>query len=474
MEQYAPYAQAGVLALAVLALLHGQVWRLQRQRWSLLLAIGYLLAASSYAFDAQLVPTVARANPLGGPIAAIALVLLTLALIDYVGLPPRVAKSARWVAVLAAAVVLVLRLTGAVPLLVASGTFAAYFVSHAVLMGWAMRREPRSGHGLVLAALLLYPAMYAAAAAGLFPPQALRYLVLVPTTVLGVTILTTGLLRAQRQAQKELARREAAEQALLTLNESLEERVTQRTEELREVVAGLESFNRSVSHDLRGPLGGIAGVSRLATEAAERGDLGTVQRLLPVVTSQAEASSQLVVALLALAKVGEIDLAPQAIDLEAFVRETLELMRVADPGAADVAVDVGALPTVRADPGLLRQLLVNLLGNALKFSRSATAPRVEIGAGADATGRPVLYVRDNGIGFDDRQAARLFEPFQRLHGAQYTGHGVGLSIVKRVAERHGGRVWAQSRPGDGATFYFTLGAAEAGTPPPEAVSRRLH
>lgn len=470
MQQYAPYAQAGVVALTVLALLHAQVWRLQGQRWSLMLAVGYLLAAGNYAFDAQLMPTLTLANPLGGPIAAVALVLLTLALIDYVGLPARIARPARWAAVLVAAVVLVLRITGAVPLLVASGTFAAYFVAHALLMGWAMRREPRSGHGMVLAALLLYPVMYAAAFAGVYPPQALRYLVLVPTTVLGVTILTTGLLRAQRHAQQELARRQAAESALLALNESLEERVAQRTEELREMVAGLESFNRSVSHDLRGPLGGIAGVSRLATEAAERGDLTTVQRLLPVVTTQAEASSQLVAALLALAKVGEIDLAPQVIDLDAFVRETLELMRVADPGTQGVAVTVGALPTVRADPGLLRQLLVNLLGNALKFSRGAATPRVEIGADADAAGQPVLYVRDNGIGFDDSQAAQLFEPFQRLHGAQYPGHGVGLSIVKRVAERHGGRVWARSRPGDGATFYFTLGAAEDVAPP----GARLH
>ena len=115
-----------------------------------------------------------------------------------------------------------------------------------------------------------------------------------------------------------------------------------------------------------------------------------------------------------------------------------------------------SLPAVTADPGLLRQVFVNLLGNALKFTRDAVAPQVEVGA-TSQHGQTVLYVRDNGVGFARESATRLFEPFQRLHGTHFQGSGVGLSIVKRIIERHGGRLWAESTPGEGSTFFFTLG-----------------
>jgi signal transduction histidine kinase len=154
--------------------------------------------------------------------------------------------------------------------------------------------------------------------------------------------------------------------------------------------------------------------------------------------------------------VGEIDLAPQTIDTAAFVRETLDAMAVTDPAGAGVPVTVGALPAVSADPTLLRQVLVNLIGNARKFSRGQPVPEVEIGAEVDGDGVPVLYVRDNGVGFDGSRAAELFEPFRRLHGGTFQGHGIGLSIVRRIVERHGGRVWATSGSAGGAVFRFTL------------------
>jgi signal transduction histidine kinase len=122
-------------------------------------------------------------------------------------------------------------------------------------------------------------------------------------------------------------------------------------------------------------------------------------------------------------------------------------------------VAVAPLPVVQADPVLVRQVYANLIGNAVKFARGAAAPHIEVGAQAGGDGAPVLFVRDNGVGFDTEQAQRLFQPFQRLHGSRFPGHGVGLSIVRRVVERHGGRIWAESRPGQGATFYFTLGGA---------------
>lgn len=451
------YAQAASIALAALTLLHGLVWRLQRQRWSLLLALAFGLGALNYGLDSHMAPSVARATLIGGLTTATGLVLMTLGLVEYVGLPARAHRIAMGLVVGVALLVLALRLAGLVPRIVASATFALYFLLQAGLMLWAMRREPRSGHGLVLAALLLYPAVFAAVLAGAFDGAMLRYLVIVPTAVTGGAVLTTGLLRAQRRAEAELAGRQRAEEELRRLNDTLEQRVAQRTRELHEVVAGLESFNRSVSHDLRGPLGGMAGVARLAREAVARGDLLTVQRLLSAIEAQADSSSQLVAALLALARVGEVRLAPEPIELDAFVRDTLAQMDLADPAGAEVPVRLQPLPAVEADPALLRQVLVNLLGNARKFSRQAGLPQVEVSGETGADGLPVIHVRDNGVGFDPGQAEAMFEPFRRLHAGQFSGHGVGLSIVKRIVERHGGRVWASANPGGGAVFSFTLG-----------------
>jgi light-regulated signal transduction histidine kinase (bacteriophytochrome) len=145
-----------------------------------------------------------------------------------------------------------------------------------------------------------------------------------------------------------------------------------------------------------------------------------------------------------------------AVDMNALVRATLMALRL-EAGRAEVRVD--ELPEARADLSLLGQVWVNLLGNALKYSSRREAPLVEVGARRE--GRDLVYwVRDNGEGFDMRYAAKLFEPFQRLHREdEFPGVGVGLANVRRIVERHGGRVWAEGRPGEGAAFYFTLPAA---------------
>jgi len=460
---YAAYAQAGAIVMLVLALLHALVWRVQRARWSALMALACGLAAVVYAFDPALRPGAERGHPIGSTLGAIGLVATTLAIADYVQLPPRVLRWVWRIAIGAAVVLLGLRLAGLVPRIAGSISYGSYFIAQAVMVGWGLWRHPQHGHGLVLAALALYPLVLFGVMLGWFDVQAMRYLVIVPVTVLGVTMLATGLLRAERQSSDELQGRRQAEEALRALNETLEQRVLQRTQELQEVVAGLESFNRSVSHDLRGPLGGIAGVARLASDALSRGDLVTAQRLLSAIVAQADSSSQLVAALLALARVGQAELAPQRVDLDTFVRETLAQLDLSDPAGAVVPVRVGPLPAVAADPAMLRQVLVNLLTNARKFARPALQPQVEVGSEppANASEGPVFYVRDNGVGFTPEQAALLFEPFRRLHASQFAGHGVGLSIVKRIVERHGGRVWAEGQPGAGATFRFTLGAARA-------------
>lgn len=222
------------------------------------------------------------------------------------------------------------------------------------------------------------------------------------------------------------------------------------------MVAGLESFNRSVSHDLRGPLGGIATALGLAREALERDDTAQLRRLLPKVQAQAEDTSALVNSLLELARAGRVALSRREVALGPLVADSLQALRPVDGRGGALPVEVRPLPVASADPGLLRQVFVNLIGNALKFSRDAAEPRIEVGSRRDGDDT-VLFVRDNGIGFARDDAERLFEPFNRLHGPHYEGSGVGLSIVKRIVERHGGRVWAESEPGRGATFCFTLG-----------------
>ncbi|HEY0953105.1 MAG TPA: GAF domain-containing sensor histidine kinase, partial [Roseateles sp.] len=247
-----------------------------------------------------------------------------------------------------------------------------------------------------------------------------------------------------------------AEQLQLA-NETLEQRVLQRTAELHDVIEGLESFNRGVSHDLRGPLGGIANAARLAQEFIASHDSERALRFLQVIAAQAETTRQLVDALLALARASDASLSRERVDMHALAIEVVEsLQRL--PGDAPLPVVVEPLATVQADRKLVRQVLVNLIGNALKFSAGAARPQVRVGM--DASGRtPVFFVRDNGVGFDAGRAQQLFKPFQRLHDAGFEGSGVGLSIVRKIVERHGGRVWADSEPGQGATFHFSLGAA---------------
>jgi signal transduction histidine kinase/CheY-like chemotaxis protein len=250
-----------------------------------------------------------------------------------------------------------------------------------------------------------------------------------------------------------LAMKHSAEQ-LQIANETLEQRVESRTAQLREIIGGLESFNRTVSHDLRGPLGGIAGASRKAGEYLEAGQTERAAQMLQLIAKSAERTERLVGALLALARASETELHRQRVDTDGLVREVVAGLPRPD-GAPPVPVLIGELPHVEADPTLLRQVFVNLIGNAVKFAGAGASPRVEVGA-TQAQGDTVFFVRDNGVGFSSAQAERLFHPFQRLHGARFEGFGLGLSIVKRIVERHQGRIWAEGRAGQGASFHFSV------------------
>jgi len=240
-------------------------------------------------------------------------------------------------------------------------------------------------------------------------------------------------------------------------NAALEREVREHSAELEATNIELDAFTRSVSHDLRTPLNALIGFSSLLTmkyapqmEAEPRLWLDQIERA-------AKRMNQLIDDLLRLSRLGRQALSLEPVDLGSLVRGVVdELIPAQD--RQHVQVLVGALPPVNADPPLLRQVFANLLSNACKFTRRTTQPTIEVGCSLGSEGQ-VFFVRDNGAGFDMAHADRLFGAFERLHRAEeFEGSGVGLSIVQRIVQRHGGRIWAESKPGQGATFYFTLEA----------------
>lgn len=325
-------------------------------------------------------------------------------------------------------------------------------------MAWqvmaASRLEPGAGYVLLGAALLTVPGLALLLVVTRADPVAIRYWAVFPAMLIGLALPSVSVLRRRRSLQAENARRHSAERGLAELNRSLERQVTDRTSALQQMVAGLESFNRSISHDLRGPLGGIAGLARLASQAMEKGDPARAERALPLIAHQAETSGRLVAALLELARVGEVTLQRQPVDPAQLAGEVIEQLRQSGTAAMPRFV-LHALPQVQTDPDLLRAILANLIGNAVKFARSGEDGLVEVGAQVQDSGVR-LFVHDNGIGFDAETATSIFKPFNRLHGQAYEGHGIGLSIVRRAVERLGGEVWAESTPGQGARFNVQL------------------
>jgi len=259
--------------------------------------------------------------------------------------------------------------------------------------------------------------------------------------------------RTAEQLQVESTERKRTADELRVANDTLEQRVKLRTAELHEIIEGLESFNRSVSHDLRGPLGGIAGAARLAREYVAEKANEKADRLLQMVINQADITARMVDALLTLARTGDTSLQTQRVDMDVLVREVIDSMQREHPQQRLPITLTGRLGEVDADPDLARRVFANLIGNALKFASRVPQPRVEVGM-TGLPERPLFFVRDNGVGFDTGKAYRLFKPFSRLHGSRFEGSGVGLSIVKRIIDRHGGKVWAESEPEHGATFWF--------------------
>ncbi len=256
--------------------------------------------------------------------------------------------------------------------------------------------------------------------------------------------------------KKEIAAREQAENEIKKLNAELEQRVIARTAQLEAVNRELEMFSYSVSHDLRAPLRHMIGFVELLNKRAPESFDEKIRHYLAVISDSATQMSLLVDDLLSFSRMGRAEMSAVRVSFDKLIRAALKTLQTEIAGR-DIVWKIGPLPEVMGDPAMLQLVMMNLISNAIKFTRNKTRAEICIACAPGNAGEHVFSVRDNGAGFDMKYHDKLFNLFQRLHRTEeFEGIGVGLANVRRIVKRHGGRTWAEGVVGSGAAFYFSL------------------